>query len=165
MGLCDSENKMKINTLINGISERDGRNESNCSKAKKKKCFKNYFLVWGFHFIFRAWTRLAWTMYCNTRFEFFQEQASTSSENHYSLSASGHSLGPQLLLLAPTEVLQVLWKADLEPYLIISNSMRGSRISCGCDDQGLLDHSANSAKAMQTLEVKKERFHLPHLGS
>lgn len=59
--------------------------------------------------------------------------------------------------LGPTELLQVLWKAGLEPHLI-SNNIRGSRISWGCDDQELLDQSASSAEAVQALQVKKERF-------
>lgn len=109
---------------------------------RQELCFKKCFLVWEFDFTFTARTGMAWTMCRNSRLEFFQDQASTFWENSSSQSALRSLVGPQLLLLALAELPQAQ-----EPFLFVSSNVRGSGISCSCDDRGLLDHSAKLSRS------------------
>jgi len=54
---------------------------------RQEMCFKKYFRVWEFDFIFTARTGTAWMMCHNTRFESWQGQASMFWKNSSSGSA------------------------------------------------------------------------------
>lgn len=43
---------------------------------RQELCFKKYFPVWEFEFVFAVRTGMAWTMCCNIGFELWQGQAS-----------------------------------------------------------------------------------------
>lgn len=98
---------MAINIQCTGLVREMGGMRA--IAQRQELCFKMYFLVGEFDFIYTARTGMAWIICHNTRSEFVQGQASTFWANSSSRNALWCSVGPQLLLLAPAELLQVLW--------------------------------------------------------